>query len=311
MPSSIRIPFQLVAARRSAPAWVGITLALAACARILGATDLPPQGEARTTFHEVRVGSARRNFLLHRPPSTGGRSLPLFILLHGSSANANVMMEESGMNSIADSIGAIVVYPNGTGEVPYFRLFWNESGCCSRAAGARGADEEGMLRAIVDTLSRLYSVDRTRIGLAGFSDPGSMAYLIACDQSEMWTAIGVIAGKLPATACAPKRGVSTVVFHGTADHNIRYGTTAADVDSWARRQGCGGGAVDSTSAAIVARYSGCRDGAEVRLYSLVGGKHGWPGGKKSWLLAPNPSRAVDASRVFADFVVSHPRAADR
>ena len=220
-------------------------------------------------------------------------------------------MEESGMNAIADSIGALVVYPNGTGEIPYFRLFWNEMGCCDRTNGVHGVDEEKMLLTIVDSLARTFPIDRTRIGLAGFSDPGSMAYVIACDQSELWTTIGVIAGKFPATQCSPKRGVSTVVFHGTADHNIRYGTVDSDVATWARRQECGPVATDSSREVKVADYAGCRDGAEVKLYSLIGGKHGWPGGKRSWLFAPSPSRAVDASRAFASFVVSHPRVLTR
>ena len=310
MSSSIRFVRRRFVVRVSILAWLGL-VTLSGCARLLGATAFPPTGDTRTTFHEIRVGSARRNFLLHRPPAPYDRPLPLLVLLHGSSANANVMMEESGMNAIADSIGALVVYPNGTGEIPYFRLFWNEKGCCAREGGVRGVDEEGMLRAIVDSLSRVFPIDRTRVGLAGFSDPGSMAYPIACDQSDLWTTIGVIAGKLPANACRPKRGVSTVVFHGTADHNIRYGTTASDVADWARRQDCGAAVTVSLPAMSTTDYPGCRDGAEVKLYTLIGGKHGWPGGRKSWFLAPNPSRAVDASRAFADFVISHPRAPER
>jgi len=298
-------------ARATTIVLICIAAILTGCARILGGTGLSAPGQTLTTFHEISVGSARRNFLLHHPPPPYTKPLVLLVLLHGSSANANVMMDESGMNAIADSIGAIVVYPNGTGEIPYLRLFWNEFGCCARAQGVRGVDEERMLAAIVDTLSRLYPIDRTRVGLAGFSDPGSMAYLIACDQSGLWTTIGVVAGKLPSSSCSPKRGISTIVFHGTADHNIRYGTTATDVASWARRQDCASVHADSTTALEVADYSGCRDGAEVKLYSIVGGKHGWPGGKKSWFLAPSPPRAIDASRLFADFVVSHPRGESR
>ena len=286
---------------------VGAVTTLCSCARLLGATDLSAAGYVPTTFHEIRVGAARRNFLLHRPPPPYDHLLPLLVMLHGSSANANVMMHETGMNAIADSIGAIVVYPNGTGEIPYFRLFWNEFGCCGRERGVHGVDEEKMLAAIVDTLSRLYPIDRSRIGLAGFSDPGSMAYLIACDQSEMWTTVGVIAGKLPPSACTPKRGVSTIVFHGTADRNVRYGTTPADVASWSARQKCALAHTESTAVVTIVDYRGCLDNAEVKLYSIIGGKHGWPGGKKSWLLAPTPPRSVDASRLFGDFVVAHPR----
>ncbi len=281
---------------------------MSSCARVLGATDLASPGEVRTTFHEIRVGGGRRNFILHRPPAPYTHLLPVFVLLHGSSANANVMMRESGMNAIADSIGAIVLYPNGTGEIPYFRLFWNELGCCGREGAVHGVNEEAMLSAIIDTVSKLYPVDRSRIALAGFSDPGSMAYLIACDQSHTWSAIGVVGGRLPRTACVPARGVSTIVFHGTADSNIRYASTDSDVADWAQRLGCSSYRADPAPLLLITDYEGCKDGAEVKLYSIVGGKHGWPGGKKSWPLAPQPPRSVDASRLFASFVLSHSRA---
>lgn len=284
----------------------GSLLLFSACAKILGATDLTAASYTPTSFHEIRVGSARRNFLLHRPPPPYDHPMPLLVLLHGSSANANVMMRESGMNAIADSVRAIVVYPNGTGEIPYFRLFWNEFGCCARGA-VHGVDEEKMLAAIVDTLSKDFPIDRTRVGLAGFSDPGSMAYLIACDQSNIWTVIAVVSGRLPKSDCAPARGVSTVVFHGTSDHNIRYAATDADVRAWSSREGCDFSASSDAPGVTITTFRGCKDNAEVKLYSIIGGKHGWPGGRRSSIFAPVPPRSVDASRVIVDFLLTHPR----
>jgi polyhydroxybutyrate depolymerase len=281
---------------------------LAGCARLLGARPVSATAPMLTTFHDIPVGDERRGFLLHRPEHAPHGALPVFIVLHGSSANANTGMEESGMNAIADSLGALVIYPNGTGGIPYFRLFWNYLDCCG--AAHREPNEAAMVRAIVDTLAQHFALDRTRIGLIGFSDAGTLAYQLACDEPELLTTIGVISGEAPPPNCHPNPPVSTVVFHGTADGNIHYGNTADYVADWARRQACSQTHIDTVRTAAISDYQSCGGGGgtEVKLYSIIGGKHAWPGGKRSWFLAPEPSRDVDASRIFAAFVIDHPRA---
>ncbi|MDB4876761.1 MAG: lipoprotein [Gemmatimonadetes bacterium] len=282
-------------------------VAITGCARLVGARGLSASAPDGTTFHQVPIGRDERTFLLHRPPGTPAHPLPVLFVLHGTSANANLAMEESGMNAVADSLGALVVYPNGTGGVPYIRLFWNTEHCCA-GESRRGVDEIGMVRGILDSLARHFPVDRSRVGLIGFSDAGTMAYLLACDASETLTAIGVISGELPESTCTPPAGVSTLVFHGTADRNIRYGRTAESVAEWAARERCAAPAVDTIPEVIRTTYSSCANTANVELYTILGGRHAWPGGARSWFLAPRPSRTVDASRLFAAFVLNHPRA---
>lgn len=213
------------------------------------------------------------------------------------------------MNEVADRIGALVVYPNGTGGIPYVRLFWNTEHCCGVETRS-GADEAGMVAAIVDTLARAFPVDRSRVGLIGFSDAGTLAYLLACDRisGAVLTSIGVISGELPAVPCVPLSGISTMVFHGTADRNIRYGETAEHVAEWAARDHCAAAQQDSVRGARRADYPACAGGAEVELYTIVDGRHAWPGGDRSSVFAPRPSRDVDASGLFAAFVLDHPRA---
>ena len=229
--------------------------------------------------------------------------MPLLIVLHGSSANANTVMEESSLNEIADRLGTLVAYPNGTGGIPYVRLFWNYKDCCG--PGHRRPDEAAMIRALIDTLAEHFAVDRHRIGLIGFSDSGTLAYELACQHTGI-TAIGVISGEMPRDDCRPNPAVSTVVFHGTGDRNIRYGDTDARVAEWAAREGCSENHADTTAAFRHTVYSECNDGAIVMLYTIVGGRHAWPGGKRSWVFAPAPSRNVNASQIFADLVLSHP-----
>jgi polyhydroxybutyrate depolymerase len=253
------------------------------------------------------VGVARRGYLLHRPPETS-TPLPVFFVLHGTSANANVVLEESGMNDVGDSTHALVVYPNGSAGIPYIRLFWNTEHCCGVQARS-GADESGLIRAIIDSLAAHFSIDRSRVGLIGFSDAGTLAYLLACDDSDVLSAVAVLSGELPATRCVPPVGVSTLVLHGTADRNMRYGDTPARVAEWAKRQRCGGVAVDTIPSVIRMRYADCADHAAVELYTIRDGRHAWPGGRRSTPVAPKPTAGVSASRIFADFVIAHARVA--
>jgi polyhydroxybutyrate depolymerase len=299
--------FRAAAVRRVITPVAAAALVLGGCAPLVGARSLATMSPDGTTFHTIAVGAERRGFLLHRPATARAR-LPVLFVLHGTSANANVVMDESGMNAIADSIGALVVYPNGTGGIPYVRLFWNTDHCCATQP-RDGADEIEMVRAIVDSLAGRFPVDRSRVGLIGFSDAGTMAYLMACDArtSGMLSAIGVISGEVPAGHCTPPVGVSTIVFHGTADHNIHYGQTAENVAAWAQRERCTQSARDTLPSVERRAFTHCADGAEVALYTILGGRHAWPGGKRSNVLAPRPTREVDASRLFAAFVLSHPR----
>lgn len=281
-------------------------MATASCARLVGARAVSANASTSTTFHEIAVGEDKRGFLLHRPSVESlTRALPVFVILHGSSANANVVMDESGFNAVADSIGALVAYPNGTGGIPYVRLFWNFRDCCG--AGHRPPDEGAMVNAIVDTLAHHFTLDRSRIAVVGFSDAATLAYEIACASSTV-TAIGVISGEVPESNCRPSPAVATIVFHGTADANIRYGQTERRVADWASRDGCRASRRDTTRVFIHDQYAACdHPGVSVDLYSILGGQHAWPGGKPSWFLAPHPSREVNASRMIADFVMRHPR----
>lgn len=281
---------------------IAAVLALTGCAKLLGARPLRADATETTTFHELNAAGDRRGFLLHRPVRPSN-AMPVLIALHGSSANANTVMEESGLNAIGDSVGALVVYPNGTGGIPYVRLFWNFHDCCG--PGHRRPDEAAMIRALLDSLDAHFSIDHTRIGLIGFSDAGTLAYELACAGVGL-SAIGVISGEVP-PGCRPSPAVTTVVFHGTADANVHYGETRERVADWARREGCRATSADTTGHVVRTQHTACDDDAVVTLYTIVGGRHAWPGGKPSWIFAPAPTSDVDASRIFTRAVLDHPR----
>ena len=71
---------------------------------------------------------------------------------------------------------------------------------------------------------------------------------------------------------------------------------------WAQRDGCDIQPRVSQAGLNLSRqqWTGCASGTEVDLYSIVGGKHGWPGG------SGEPSVDFDAARMIWDFFNSHP-----
>jgi len=110
--------------------------------------------------------------------------------------------------------------------------------------------------------------------------------------------------------CSPGRPAAIVAFHGTNDQDVPYdgiGSGPRDAyfsiatpipqwaAAWASRDGCGAEpAVIFQQGAVTGQgWKNCRGGADVILYSIDGGGHGWPG-------------AVDAAGMIWSFFVNHP-----
>jgi polyhydroxybutyrate depolymerase len=80
---------------------------------------------------------------------------------------------------------------------------------------------------------------------------------------------------------------------------------------WAQFDGCGAEPDFAQVAVDVERraYGGCRDGASVVLYSVVGGGHTWPGSKFMQAVSAggiaiigHTTDSIDASRVIWSFL---------
>src|SRR5215213_494918 len=65
----------------------------------------------------LSVDGTDRVAIAHMPPGLSGRiPIPLVVAFHGTSADAEAMMELSNLSEEADAQGFLVVYPNGLGE---------------------------------------------------------------------------------------------------------------------------------------------------------------------------------------------------
>ncbi len=78
------------------------------------------------------------------------------------------------------------------------------------------------------------------------------------------------------------------------------------LEFWLESNGCQRQAqISGKGSATVRRYAGGRAGAEVMLVTVKGGKHAWPGGRRSWLRADRPAADVPATDMIWDFFASH------
>jgi len=280
-----------------------------------GAIHAAPAGEISG---RIDSGGEKRTYILHVPDSYDPSSpVPLVISMHGFAEWPAHQMDISRWNDLADRHGFLVVYPAGTGFPPRWRIRGDEG------ESALPMIDVEFVSDLIDTLAEEYNIDPAQVYANGLSNGGGMAEMLACTLSDRIAAIGGVSGAYlyPRNRCNPPRPVPVIAFHGTADPIVPYAGGESTsfhypfppvqdwAGDWAARNGCADGPADLPSAGEVtgSRYEGCRDGAEVILYTIPGGGHAWPGGQAlpQWLVG-RTSQDIDATAVMWEFFERHP-----
>jgi polyhydroxybutyrate depolymerase len=86
-------------------------------------------------------------------------------------------------------------------------------------------------------------------------------------------------------------------------------SVAESIDFWLAANGCDPTpTAETVGAARRETYTGGRDGAEVTLWTIEGGGHGWPkvGGRSSVGVSPS---GISATELIWAFFAAHPRGA--
>jgi polyhydroxybutyrate depolymerase len=258
----------------------------------------------------------KRDYLLYVPRSYDRRRpTPLVISMHGAGLWGAAQRETSQWNSLADSVGFIVVYPSGIGGKGV--RVW-------RAEPGPGLMKDvGFISELIDKLKVSYNIDSTRIFANGLSNGGGMSFVLSCTLSDRIAAVGMVAAAqtIPWTWCTDARAVPMIAFHGTADPEVPYNGGSSWVSprpfpstprwaaNWARRNRCGANPIESTVAADVTRraYTNCADDAAVVLYTIQGGGHTWPGGTPlpKWFVG-RTTHSINATNLMWSFFGEHP-----
>lgn len=269
-----------------------------AVGRLLGC-ESPVQGAALPGWsaRTVVADDRERCYQLYVPSGYDpSQPLPVVVSMHGFLSNPNSQAVISGWHRLADREGFLVVYPQGTS----FPKRWN----AGVPWGAAPVDDVQFFRRMLDDLSTVAAVDRSRVYVNGFSNGGGMTVRIACEASDQVAAIGTVAAAVVGLEnCSPSRPVPAMAFHGTADpvvpyeggdmrgHILPWGADLTHAPTyfvgaeewvafWAMGNGCNPVPAVSPVHGDVrgVQYATCDQDAAVTLYTIVDGGHTWPGG---------------------------------
>ncbi|MFC2085243.1 T9SS type A sorting domain-containing protein [Bacteroidota bacterium] len=253
----------------------------------------------KVSFAQVQTGSfifegILRDYKVFLPQNYNGMDkLPLVFNLHGITLSAQQQMDYSQMNTVADTAGFIVVYPNAV------YASWN----CGISYVTHNVNDVGFFCALIDTLASHYSIDEEKIYVCGFSLGGCMSNRLACELSNRITAIATVSGTMAesiASTCNPGHPVPVLLIHGTSDliwpYNGAYDWLSVEelITHWNNLSLCTES--DTTSLPDLDTLDGCTirkiifnhclDSSGITLIQVLQGGHSWPGGDKSKLHLP-------------------------
>lgn len=114
---------------------------------------------------------------------------PLVLDIHGYSSTAFQQESMSGMKQMAKENDFVVVWPNGSFNQAGLR-YHDADFCCNFTGKKR--DDIGFMRAIVENVKRLLTIDEKRVFATGLSNGGAMTYHLYCNASDLFTAFAPI-----------------------------------------------------------------------------------------------------------------------
>jgi len=252
------------------------------------------------------------------------RGAPLILALHGGGGNPEQFATASGLGRAAVAQGYAVAFPAGTGRRGDRLLTWNGGYCCGFAARSR-VDDEAFLASVIKDAADRFGVDGSRVYLTGMSNGSIMAETFAARNPDLVRAVAGVAGTMDTRRTRVAGPVPALVIHGTADSMVPYGGGRGDTSltrtdfasvasvvlaflaSW-------GDGLTQTERKIDRRDDGTsvtvtdyRQGGQVvlRLMTVTGGAHHWPGGRKA-RLDGGKTQEIDANTEILRFFALHP-----
>lgn len=289
-----------------------------------GANSFDEQRDLAPGTHRFTLNTPdgrERLYDVYVPVSTGAEEKPVVFNLHGGGGSAEAAAYKTGMNTVADGHGFLVVYPQGIAGTSNPNMpvaTWNAGECCGPAV-EQDVDDVGYMRQVLMDLESRVSIDAQRVYITGISNGALMTYRLACEAADLFAAIAPVAPPgLDIPDCAPSRAVPTLHIHGTLDGCADFfGSDACggcfqeylnalgwDVDpvtyacesipeyveSWRDQQGCADEAEATyrQGTATCSTWSSCADGGEVTFCADTDMGHTWPSGKYVPACANNP-----------------------
>ncbi len=267
----------------------------------------------------VRLGD--RWYEIYLPARASGA--PLILALHGGGGDPDQFANASGLARAATRQGFAVAFPAGSGRWGDRLLTWNGGYCCGYAARA-GIDDIGFLEQVIADAAQRFGVDGSRVFLTGMSNGSIMAETFAARNPSRVRAMAGVAGTMDSSRNRVQGKIPALIIHGTADPMVPYAggqgdssltrTDFSSVASVVRAFKSPWGALsesrrridrkDDGTAVVVTDYSKAGR-VVVRLITVEGGVHHWPGGRKA-RLTEGKTQEIDANTEILRFFAKQP-----
>ena len=248
-------------------------------------------------YGTLNEGGYERDYIFYRPASALPYC-PLVYVCHGYSGSAQGIMNYSGFNALADQFGFAVCYPQGIDD-SFGNAFWNVG---YDFQNNETVDDVAYLNTLTDYFEENHGILADEVYCTGMSNGGDFCYLLACEASENFRGVAPIAGMIMQDImdnCSPSAEVPILEIHGTNDNVTYYNGDPNNNDGWGaypsipatidffvnlyglvQEDAYSFEDVDPNDGSEVdAVHYGDPDGgcSEVRLYTVQGGGHDWPG----------------------------------
>lgn len=245
---------------------------------------------------------------------------PLILVLHGGGGTPDRTARVTGLTRAAVRAGYAVAYPAGTGRR---LLTWNAGYCCAEAARRR-VDDLGFLASVIADAQGRFGLG-PRVYVTGMSNGAMLAETFAATHPEAVRAVAGVSGTMDTGRVRVAGRVPALIIHGTADTMVPYDGGRGDtsltrtdfasvtsvVTAFLAPWGTGltettrriDRQADDTSVVITDHARDAR--IVLRLITVEGGGHNWPGGRKP-RADMAMTREIDANTEILRFFALHP-----
>ncbi|MHB9837296.1 extracellular catalytic domain type 1 short-chain-length polyhydroxyalkanoate depolymerase [Paraburkholderia terrae] len=290
-----------------------------------GSNDVEDRGHFSTHAYSNAAGS--RQYRLYVPAGAVGEPMPLIVMLHGCTQNADDFAAGTQMNALAEQRRCLVAYPVQPQQANPSKCWnWFKPDDQHRENG-----EPSLIAGITREIIAAHNVDPARVYVAGLSAGGAMAAIMIATYPDLYAAAGVHSGlpvgsahDLPSALAAMKGGKRRsgtahakrakdspkrpmIVFHGDADATVHVANAAQLVQGFEARVGNSseGRRADTGRRSCTVSRLISPDGIHAELWTIHGAPHAWSGGSARGSYT-DPS-GPDASAEMLRFFLDHPK----
>lgn len=263
-------------------------LALAGCIALVTSTGaladaiVEPTALTQTHLQTVQDGLFKRDVLFVEPSNTDGGPYPVLVLLSYLGGTPGPMANLVAAGELVRDQKYIVVVPQSVGGI------WNYNPL------TKLVNDVDFLDQVIDMTLSSTPADPHRVYMAGYSNGGLMTYSYACQRAHRLAGAAAISSNLRTgiqRTCSPDAPLPFIEFNGDADQLVPYEGNLITLSSqdtarfWAQSNGCAAEPettqlpddVDDGTSVSLMTFSGCTNNASVRLFTIHGGGHTWPG----------------------------------